>query len=465
MFYKKNSALIFYSLPVTRYNCHNFSLPSLSFQMQPQLLLIFLLQFTVAFGISIECVLPNHPQIRTFSTLLDYQHNAQSFKVNGAGYAGNDVEFSFTSIDRIPRNAFITFTSQYIWSIRLSGKQIKLIDDGAFVNLNCLHILDLGNNSLSTLTEGMWQGLRGLNTLKLNENLIGELKNLVFKELIGLKHLDLSKNRIKKIGIETFEGLHKLETLNLENNFLSNIQSETFASLGSLTSLQLNSNRLQDLEVHSWKNLTKLTELNLADNSLTSFDPAYNFSFISLTTLNLSINALTKLNVHALRMHLPALTTIDLNGNPWLCEDLAVIVPALRDSRIVHIKTKSTTIKNVDGIPCNYNSVIYTERPTTEITTTKKSRELLNSTVNPHFEDYLKNVTQHMRIELEKLNEDILHSMEKTRNLIVSLIVLVVIFIALELTFRAGVINRVIRRREDHYLNDDNVDNIALLTT
>lgn len=322
-------------------------------------------------------------------------------------------------------------------------------------------MLDLGNNSLGAVSEGMWQGLKGLVTLRLEGNLIGELRNLVFRELVGLRHLNLAGNRIKTVGVEAFEGLHKLETLDLGRNFLSDLLPETFAPLGSLTSLQLNSNRLQNLEPQVWKNLTKLTGLNLADNSLTSFDPAYNFSFAALTTLNLSMNSLTKLNVHELRIHLPLLTTIDLNGNPWLCEDLAAIVPALRDSRIVHMKTTNADVRNVDGIPCNYNAAVYTERATTEA-----AAVAIKPTTNPHLEEhYLQNATLLIRAELQQANEGILKSMKKTRNLIVSLIVLVVIFVALELTFRTGLINRVLRRREDRYLQDDSVDNIALLTT
>lgn len=427
----------------------------------PFLLLALLLPFPLSHATTaIECVRPNHPQTRTFPTLIDYQHNSQSFQVNGAGYAGNYIDFNFTSIDSIPKNAFITFTSQHIWQITLSGKRIKRIDDGAFLNLDCLHVLDLGANSLSVVSEGMWRGLRALTTLKLEGNLIEQLGNLVFRELIALKHLNIANNRLKNIKIEAFDGLHKLETLDLSGNLLSEVHPEIFTPLVSLISLQLNSNRLREIEPQQWKNLTKLIELNLADNSLTSFDPAYNFSFTSLTTLNLSVNALTKLNVHELRAHLPLLTTIDINGNPWRCEDLAVIIPALRDSRIVYKSTK----KSPYGVPCNYNTADYTEKPTT---TTEKSTPPHNSTNPLLMEHYLQNATLQISAQLQKANQEILNSMEKTRNLIVALIVLVVIFVALELTFRTGLVNRVIRRRRDgHYLHEDNVDNdIALLST
>lgn len=409
----------------------------------------------------IECVRPNHPQTRTFPTLIDYQHNSQSFQVNGAGYAGNYIDFNFSSIDAIPKNAFITFSSQYIWQITLSGKHIKRIDDGAFLNLDCLHVLNLAGNNLSVVSEGMWRGLRALTTLNLEGNLIVVLGNLVFRELGELRHLNLADNRLKQIQLEAFHELYRLETLDLSGNLLSELHPEVFVSLVSLISLQLNSNRLRELEPQRWSSLTKLTELNLADNSLTSFDPTYNFSFTTLTTLNLSMNALTKLNVHALRLHLPLLTTIDISRNPWHCEDLAVIIPALRDSRIVYKSTKN----NPYGISCNYNTAVYTEKPTT--TTTKTSTTTDNST-NPLLVQHLQNATLQIRTELQKSNQEILNSMQKTRNLIVALIVLVVIFIGLELTFRTGLLDGVIRRRrrDGHYLHDDNVDNnIALLTT
>lgn len=414
----------------------------------------------------IECILPNHSRTRTFSSLLDLQHNSKSFKVNGAGYEGNAIDFSFQSIDRIPRNAFITYTSQYIWTITLRNKQIKQIDDGAFVNLNCLHVLDLQNNSLSALSAGMFEKLGNLVTLRLNDNLIEELKNLVFRELVGLKYLDLGRNRIRVIGVEAFEGLKNLKNLHLGQNMLTCISPETFVPLGNLVFLELNSNRIQNLEPQLWRNLTKLTTLNLADNLLTSFDPIYNFSFVSLSTLNLSMNDLTKLNVHALKKHLPALATIDLNGNQWLCEDLAAIIPALRDSRISYVKTKNTAIRNEDGIPCNYNTKTYTEKTTTTATMNVPFNKTTMAALDFELGKQLRNATFEIQDVLEKTNDDLLSSMEKTQNLIVSLLVLVVIFIALELTFRTGLVNKVIRRQRSPYvLNDNNVDDIALLPT
>lgn len=459
-------------LPSSHLPPNAFVSTSFSFQMLPSYFTFFLLVLatpyfpTPAFSSqSIECVFSSHPQTRTFPSLLDLQHNSQSFKVNGAGYAGNSIDFSFKSLDKIPRNAFISFTSQYIWKITLRGKHIEQIDDGAFVNLNCLHVLDLGDNSLRTITEGTFEKLGNLATLKLDGNLLTELGNLVFRELGGLKHLDLSRNRVEAIGVEAFEGLRKLESLDLGRNLLRTVHPETFAPLGSLTSLQLNSNRIQKLETHLWKNLTKLITLNLADNSLTSFDPGYNFSFASLKFLNLSMNDLTKLNVHDLRRHLPSLTTIDLNGNPWLCEDLASIVPALRDSRITYTQTQNKAVRNEHGIPCNYNPVTYRERTTTELVTLPATKPISNNktnVINVLLEQHLQNATLELQKALGKSNQEVFNSMEKTQNLIVALMVLVLIFIALELTFRTGLINRVIRRRRDDYiLNDD----ISLLTT
>lgn len=441
---------------------HTTSHPSHFFlQMQPPYFLLIILLPILLTGAqrrstALECVLPSNTRTRTFTSLLDLEHNTKSFKPGGAGYEGNIVEFTFRSIDKIPKNAFVAFTSEYIWSMALNDKGIRQIDDGAFINLNCLHTLNLRNNSLSQLSEGMWQGLRVLAWLNLQKNAIRELRNLVFRELVGLKYLDLSRNLINSISVEAFDGLNSLAFLDLSKNFLRKIPSEAFSPLAKLEHLKLNSNYLQSVQPQEWKNLKKLTELEIADNSLTSFDPTYNFSFTSLTHLNLSMNLLTKFNVQALRLHLPAVTTIDLNGNPWHCEDVVAMIPHLRDSRIAYSKTKNTHIASIDGIPCIYHNVTYTEKTTT---VTESSHTTVSSSVNhsttikPHLDQQID--VQNVTLQLHEENKKILLAIDSTRSLMVAVMVLVLVFASLELTLRTGLINRAIRWKEERYFNDD----------
>lgn len=409
-----------------------------------------------------QCISPHPPLTRTFASLTDYQGNNLSFRPGGAGYSGNYVEFSFVSIDEIPKNTFIAYSSESIWKLTLKDKRIRQISDGAFNGLDCAHVLELQNNSLMALSEGMFEGLTNLATLNLADNLIGALQSSVFKRLINLKSLDLSKNRISAVRMEAFESLGRLESLNLGHNLLSKIHPEAFTPLGKLQALELDSNRFSNLDLERWINLTRLTELNLAGNELLSFDPDYNFSFASsLNSLNLSMNRLTKLNVQSLRRNLPKLSTIDLNGNPWLCEYLPVVLPRLRDSKIEYVKT-AQNVTNEDGVPCLFNNATFFEPTTTYIAMTTRE----STTVVPSVQvDHLKNLSLELRDDLKDSTEEFMASLNKTQNLVIALIVVVLIFIILQLTLRTGLLGKLLSRRDPYVLDNSSVDNIALLRT
>lgn len=410
-----------------------------------------------------ECISISRPQTRTFDSLVDFQSNKLSFKPGGLGFAGNLVDFRFISIDVIPRNSFNTFDSQYILKISLNDKKIQQIQDGAFLFLTCLHLLDLQNNSLVHLSPDIFKGLVNLVTLKLNGNILTELRNLVFTHLFNLRDLDLSKNRIRQIDVEAFDGLHHLKALNLASNLLVQIHDEVLTSLRNLLVLQLNSNKLAHLHPENWRDLTNLTTLNLADNSLQSFDTSYNFSFSALTHLNVSMNSLTVLNVYLLRKNLPKLSTIDINGNPWKCEDVESIVRILNDARIFYVKTQKA-VTNVDGVPCLLdNSTSYTtSRNDVDTTSTTK---ITSTTGKSHegFVDNSLNVSREIKDAMKMSSAEVLGALKSTQNVLIFLVLVVLIFITLDLMLRSGIMNRIISRREQYLIDNRNVENIALL--
>lgn len=393
----------------------------------------------------------SNPQTRHFNSLVEYQGNKRSFKPGGQGYAGNLVEFNFLSIDKIPKNSFLTYESSYVTKINLSGKGVQEIEDGAFLFLQCLHVLDLHNNSLSELSQDIFQGLENLVTLDLSQNLLVEVRNVVFKHLNRLTTLNLSQNKIAQIGVMAFDGLNYLQHLDLSRNRIRIIHPEIFLPLGKLLTLDLQSNRLLDVQPETWKNLTKLDSLNLANNSLGRFDPTYDVSFGFLSNLNLSYNSLKHLNVFALRKHLPHLTTVDLNNNPWYCEDLAMIVHQLKDSKISY-QGSNTSFANEEGIACISNTETY--RPVEKSQAT--AVEVSNST-EAEFE-----AVNYSEVD-SLAGFEILDAIRKTQNLVVSLIVIILFFIAIDLTIRTGLMNRMRGRREQFILDNGNVENIALL--
>lgn len=400
-----------------------------------------------------ECIQTSKPQTRTFSTLLQYQANKLSFKYGAKGYAGNYVDFSFQSINKLPKNSFNSFDSNYIIKMTLANKQIEIIDDGAFLYLHCLHFLILRNNSIKALGPGTFEGLDNLQELDLSFNFLDEVRDAVFKNMKSLKVLNLANNRIEQLSVMAFDGLSNLNVLLLSNNMLRLLHPEIFIPLGQLMELYLDSNRLRDMQPETWKNLTKLTTLNLANNTMVRFDPTYNFSFSSLKILNLSSNSLTQLNVYSLRKRLPMLTTMDLNDNPWLCEDLAVIVRNLKDSAI-SFAGKNNSFDNEEGIAClkSADFTSSTAAPTTtSTTTTQKSSANVPVPRGVSADDF------------ERTKTEILDAISRTHNLIAAMLVIILMFIALEFVLRTGLFSR--RSRRELYMLDNNTpaDNIALL--
>lgn len=417
--------------------------------------LIVLVMFCVTLTSSqklYDCIsVLTNPKTRYFNSLVEYQGNKRSFKPGGRGYAGNLVEFNFMTIDKVPKNSFLTYDSGYVMKISLAGKNVKEIEDGAFLFLQCLHVLDLHNNSLVELTQDIFQGLENLVELDLSQNLLVEVRNVVFKHLARLTVLNLSQNKIVQIGVMAFDGLNHLQHLDLSRNRIRIIHPEIFSSLGRLLTLELQSNRLVDVQPETWKNLTKLDSLNLANNSLARFDPTYEVSFAFLSNLNLSFNSLKHLNVFGLRKHLPHLTNIDLNDNPWFCADLAMMVHQLKDSKISYAGS-NTSFANEEGIACIPTAETY--RPVEKAKATVE--EVANST-----ESELEGGSYG---EVDTLaGFEILDAIRKTQNLVVSLIVIILFFIAIDLTIRTGLMNKMRGRREHFAFDNGHVENIGLL--
>lgn len=420
---------------------------------------IFLLCSSISGGQNNEqyqCISTNQPQTRTFSTLLEYQSNTKSFKYGEPGYAGSWVDFSFKTLDKIPKNAFVTKDSEDIWKITLANKGIEEIDDGAFVLLRCLHVLDLKNNSIKSLSPNTFDGLDNLEDLDLSYNDLVEIRDAVLKNLQNLKIINLAHNGIEQLGVQAFENLNNLETLILSYNSLRIVHPEIFLPLGKLINLYLDSNRLSDIQPETWKNLTALQDLNLANNSLMSFDPTYSFSFASLKVLNLSSNSLTQLNVFSLKKHLPFLTTIDLNGNPWPCDNLAPVLKVLKDSRIFYAG-KNDSSPNEEGISC------YTKEMITSTTEIKQIESTTSAPVNSVEPSGNNTNEQPQSRENIVLQSDILQAISKTQNLVIFLMFLILIFMIVDITLRLGLFKKILSNRKDTYGESTNSENIALI--
>lgn len=118
--------------------------------------------------------------------------------------------------------------------LQLQNNRIWRINQNAFTGTPLLKILDLSNNSLSSLAPGAFQKLRYLQVLNLTRNLIHYIENQTFSFLPRLKELDLSSNSIIRLP-ETFgNGTGNITLLSVKHNKLQKMGRVLLESLPNL---------------------------------------------------------------------------------------------------------------------------------------------------------------------------------------------------------------------------------------
>ncbi|XP_063925845.1 SLIT and NTRK-like protein 1 isoform X4 [Zophobas morio] len=407
---------------------------------------------------AMECAIPHEQKTRFFDTIEHYQGNKIPFSPLRGNWEGSNVEFTFNSIDKLSKNNFISEDSHSIISLKLSGKQIKEVHEGAFISLTCLRQLHLDHNNITTkLTRNVFQNLEKLEVLDLSSNRIEILKDLTFSDLLNLQTLNLSNNRIKTVEVLAFTNLTRLEYLNLGRNFIRTVFDELFEPVPNLGTLILSWNKLWDASPEKWHGLGKLQHLELAGNSLNRFDPSYNFSFFAVKSLNLSFNSLSMLNTVAIRRHLPQLEVLDLNNNPWFCNDLEAIIRDLNDSKVKFPSMNFSTV-SVHGIACSEVSR-FSSVGTTEGVTATTVKNNVTWVSKDELERYVERKIKHS-------NEGLNNSIQSLRAFAIFAFALLCVFIVFEILYRTnicGVIISKLKGGNELYVDDNNIENFRLL--
>ena len=114
--------------------------------------------------------------------------------------------------------------------------------------------------------------LSGLGLLNLRNQSISSLQSGDFAGLTGLRQLNLSNNALSSLPANIFAGLTALDQLELSDNGLTELPRGIFDRLTALTFLRLENNDLSSLPARIFDRLTALTFLNLCDNTLTVLD-------------------------------------------------------------------------------------------------------------------------------------------------------------------------------------------------
>lgn len=166
--------------------------------------------------------------------------------------------------------------------------------------LGLLERLDLGENNMWGLPEGVFCPLYSLEVLNLTRNRLREVSSFRFahnpsEQQCGtnLRILDLSRNNIDKLPSGMFSALTRLQKLYLQGNGLSFLADRALEGLTSLNVLKLSDNKLVNLPPELFADMRDIKEMYLQNNSLNVLAPGLFAELTQLLVLDLSKNELT----------------------------------------------------------------------------------------------------------------------------------------------------------------------------
>lgn len=165
--------------------------------------------------------------------------------------------------------------------------------------LRQLERLDLGENNMWSIPEGVLCPLYALEVLNLTRNRLREVSSFHFSSNFpdkcgaNLKILDLSRNNIDSLPSGPFSSLSRLEKLYLQGNGLSTLADRAMEGLTALHILKLSDNRLVNLPPELFSDTRDLREMYLQNNSINVLAPGLFSELTQLLVLDLSHNELT----------------------------------------------------------------------------------------------------------------------------------------------------------------------------
>ncbi|KAK0182220.1 hypothetical protein PV327_000381 [Microctonus hyperodae] len=199
----------------------------------------------------------------------------------------------------------------------ISNNGIKSIEEGIFNGCNSLEELYLDDNNLTTVPADSLKGPRAIRILSLAGNNIVSLSRGAFgnSQLAdSLLRIDLSRNELSHMEDNALTGLTHLLFLNLSRNDLIRFNSDVFKGVNNLLQLDLSINFLREFPNDALRHLTRLKFLNISNNLINEIESTHLTGLTELQVLDLSRNNIGRLGINAFA-NLTALARLDLSLN------------------------------------------------------------------------------------------------------------------------------------------------------
>lgn len=220
---------------------------------------------------------------------------------------GEDSVFCIHRQSRTVPSVTATTKELYVF---LNGIQILSHND--FKGLSVLISLDLSQNELTDIPDGVFGTLSKLKNLDLSSNHITHIQRGSFSGLVQLERLYLYSNRIQSIHLEAFKGLDALLELKLQGNQLGSLP---FIHFPKLLLIDLSYNYIPTLGASDLQT-PHLEALKVASLGLTTVNEALITSLKNLHELDLSMNQLTEIPEALKQDSIRGLIKLSLAGNP-----------------------------------------------------------------------------------------------------------------------------------------------------
>ena len=249
------------------------------------------------------------------------------------------VDLNNNIIERIQQGMFQNRSG--VTTLGMRYNQITTIEAGAFDGLTKMVKLDLSNlggtdnqcsqNGPLTIEPFAFNGLDRLTSLKLNCNRPrvdgrGSIQPGAFEGLCSVASLEMMQCNISELLPGALSGLCNLDSLNLLNNAIEQIQAGMFGSDGpQVRNLTLSSNRISKIEVGAFGNRTELSALYLNSNVLVAVETSTFSALSMLKVLDLSRNKLASVHPGAFT-GLSSLLILNLANN-----EIKIILPGFFD--------------------------------------------------------------------------------------------------------------------------------------